>query len=494
MQELAEALSQEDRARAMRSLEEMAREQELMRERLDASLERFRRAAVEQDFRATTSEAEELARQERALADALREDVDPGARSGQQEELATRAEALDERLEELRERLGQLGEEAAAERVAQATERSREAAQEMAEAGRRAEAGEREPAAENAAEAARAMEQAAAQLREAQQQMAQEQSDQARQALERTADDALALARRQTELGREMREGGRERITALRPEEASLLEGLENLASRFQEATRGQVPGSRELSGQMGRAMQAIERTLQAMDGPRSFAPSPLAESDRAVEELNRLALMTLESAEAMAQRGEGGNPAGEEEMRDALQQLAQEQGDLANQSGQILPMQLGRQAMAEQAEQLAQGQQAVSDRLGELSDQPGSEGALGDLQEFAGEAAELARQLAEGRLTPETAQRQERLFHRLLDAGRSLEQDEVSEERESEQAGAFERGEVVPLDPSQLGVMPYRLPGGEQLRALSPGVRQLVLDYFERLNRERAPQGGGDR
>src|SRR5690606_9597849 len=143
---------------------------------------------------------------------------------------------------------------------------------------------------------------------------------------------------------------------------------------------------------------------------------------------------------------------------------------------------------------QLAQGQQSVSDRLGELSDMPSSEGAHGDLEQFAAEAAELAAELAAGRLTPETAQRQERLLHRLLVAGRSLERDELPAEPEADPAGAFERTEVRPLDPSQLGVMPYRLPDSEQLRALSPGVRQLILDYFERLNRERPLQGGPGR
>ncbi|MNC91690.1 hypothetical protein D3C83_79970 [compost metagenome] len=42
----------------------------------------------------------------------------------------------------------------------------------------------------------------------------------------------------------------------------------------------------------------------------------------------------------------------------------------------------------------------------------------------------------------------------------------------------------MVPLADTQLGLMPYDLPDGEQLRSLTPAVRQLVLQYFERLNR----------
>jgi hypothetical protein len=133
-----------------------------------------------------------------------------------------------------------------------------------------------------------------------------------------------------------------------------------------------------------------------------------------------------------------------------------------------------------------------VASDLGELADQPGSEQSLGDLQELAREAQALAQELSQGRLTPDMMRRQERLFHRLLDAGRSLERDEYSEERESERPGAFERGPVMPLSSEQLGVMPYRLPDAEQLQRLSPAVRQLVLEYFERLNRGGGPPPGG--
>ena len=76
-------------------------------------------------------------------------------------------------------------------------------------------------------------------------------------------------------------------------------------------------------------------------------------------------------------------------------------------------------------------------------------------------------RTLAGGRLDPETLRRQEQLFHRLLDAGRSLERDEESEERESEQPGEFERGEVAPLSSDALDVLRYRLPPAEVLQSL---------------------------
>jgi len=137
--------------------------------------------------------------------------------------------------------------------------------------------------------------------------------------------------------------------------------------------------------------------------------------------------------------------------------------------------------------EQMSEGQQSVASDLGDLADEPGADESLGDLQQLAQEAQAIAEEMvSQGRLTPEMIQRQERLFHRMLDAGRSLEREEYSEERESEQPEEFERGQVMPLTDEQMGVMRYEIPDGTRLQELNPAVRQLILEYFERLNRSR--------
>jgi len=137
--------------------------------------------------------------------------------------------------------------------------------------------------------------------------------------------------------------------------------------------------------------------------------------------------------------------------------------------------------------EQLAREQQEVASDLGQMSQQEGEEGPLGDLEALAQEAQALAEELAGGRLNAETRERQERLFHRLLDAGRSLEREEESTEREANAPGEFERDEVSSLSAGDLGLARYRLPDAASLNRLPPAARALVLQYFQRLNR-----GGG--
>jgi hypothetical protein len=147
--------------------------------------------------------------------------------------------------------------------------------------------------------------------------------------------------------------------------------------------------------------------------------------------------------------------------------------------------MNLGQEARTNQLREAAAGQERIARQLSGLADRPPDQAQpLGDLEAMAEEARALAERLARESLDVETLRRQERLFHRLLDAGRSLEKDEFSDERESSAPGEFERSEVEVLSPEDMGALRFQLPPAEELQRLSPAQRQMVLEYFERLNR----------
>ena len=77
LSQLAEQIDEMTANDADEALRDLARDQEALRDRLEAAIEQFERAAMEQDFRATAAEAEELAEQEQALADAMKEGDSP---------------------------------------------------------------------------------------------------------------------------------------------------------------------------------------------------------------------------------------------------------------------------------------------------------------------------------------------------------------------------------------------------------------------------------
>ena len=487
IEDFAEQIDEMTGDDAQEALERLAGDQEALRDRLEAAIEQFERAAMEQDFRATAEEAEELAQQEQALADAMNEGDSPELRAEQQDALEARAQDLNESLDDLQERLAEAGEEAARDAVEQAQNQGEQAQQSMSEAAQQARNGEPQEASETAQEAADAMSQMSQQLQQGQQQMAQQNQQASQEALEQTATDALALAREQTALQDQMRGASPEELAEMRSDEAALLQGVENMANQLSEENSGDQ-ASDEVAGQMGQAMEAIQETLDALEGQQGGTPSPTSAAEQAAAALNEAAMMAAAAAQASGQASQGESG---EQMNERLQQIAQQQGSVNQRTGQITPMSLGQQARANQLREAAESQRRIASELGELANRPPDQAqTLGDLQALALEAQALAERLARETLDTETLQRQERLFHRLLDAGRSLEKDEFSDERESSAPGQFERNEVEVLSPEDMGALRFQTPPAEELQGLSPAQRQMVLEYFERLNR--AERRGG--
>ena len=107
-----------------------------------------------------------------------------------------------------------------------------------------------------------------------------------------------------------------------------------------------------------------------------------------------------------------------------------------------------------------------------------------GRAQALAKEAEEIAKQIERQGLDPATLDRQQRLYRKLLDAGRAMEQDERDETGKREATSAkdgerFTPGATVNGRPAAK----FREPTWAELRGLSPEERRLVLEYFKRIN-----------
>jgi len=483
--EILERLTEGGSPPAAQELEDAAARQEALRERLEEALERFKQAALENAFEGAEDAARELTQAQEEMADQLRDGGDPEA----QEALQADAEGLRERIEALEERLRAAGEMEAGDRAAQAGRELEEAARSMeaaAEAARDGNAGEAGERGDEAGEAARS---AMEELEQARMDWMEEWEERIREALRRAAQDAVALARRQGEIRDELQFAGALRRGALLAEEAVLLEGLRNLGTAVGLATRQAASVGRELSGALGEAMEAVDRTAV---GLRNAAPraGPYASAGQAQAAMNRVAILALEGMEQVGQRGAAD---ASQELLDALEEMAGQQEALNQETGQ-LSQDPGQDGAAQQLEELAGTQETMAGAMGELADHPDGESVAGDLEAMAQEAREIAESLQGGRIEEETLRRQEELLERLLTAGRTLERDGPTERREGTTAGPVDRPPVGALPPDLLRGSEVPLPSTQALEALSPAERRLVLDYFDRLNRGLTPGGGGGR
>jgi hypothetical protein len=166
------------------------------------------------------------------------------------------------------------------------------------------------------------------------------------------------------------------------------------------------------------------------------------------------------------------------------MAELARKQGGLGQQGAGLLPM-AGSSAIREQLRQLGARQRELAQELERLR----AQGEMPGAAELAEEARELARRLEAGRLDRQVVERQERLFRRMLDAGRTLQGKEEDEEKERESTTATD--DSIRLPPALRARLEQdgdrlRVPSWEELQRLSPEERRLVVDYFRRLSEGR--------
>ena len=168
------------------------------------------------------------------------------------------------------------------------------------------------------------------------------------------------------------------------------------------------------------------------------------------------------------------------------MAELAKQQGGLGQHGAGLLPM-AGTGAIREQLRQLGARQRALAEELQKLK----GGGDLPGAGEMADEAKDLAKRLEGGRLDRQVVERQERLFRRMLDAGRTLQGREEDERKERQSTTATD--DSVHLPPALRARLTgdddrLRVPTWEELQQRSPEERRLGVDYFRRLTGARTP------
>jgi hypothetical protein len=477
MQSLENATQQLDASRTRQSLQQLAQQQQRMREQLERSAEMLRRAALEGQMQTLADRGQDLAAQQRAMADSAAQRApsreQAQAMQQQSQDLARQAEQLAQRMEQQQARAG-------AARTAEAAGQARTAAQQMAEAARDPQAG-----AQAAQRAADAMQQAAENLAEARERQVGEWKAELTDALDRSVQEMMQLANAQDQLAQQARSDNGN--PGLRGQQSALQQGVQTAQQRLGEEARK----SALVSARSQELMQRAEQRAAA--AAREAAAGRSGQTDQAMREaadaLRQAAAQLTRDRERAASSA---SATGVAEMLRQMQELAKQQGGLNAQMQSILPslqQQAGQQGQAEaaraQARQMARSQREVARALDDVADAD----PTGRAQEMAREARALAAALDQGAVDPSTKARQEQLLRRMLDAGRSLENDQRDESSRREARAARGTERVRPDGPGRgAAAERYRVPTWEELRGLSPEDRRLVIEYFRRLNAEERP------
>lgn len=470
---LQAALKDLDPERTQEALQDLAKAQEQLREALERSKELFRRAALEGDLANLTAESKELSDAQQQWNEQVLA-ADSNRAALEEKALAERADSLAAALKRVGQELAAEGRDSA---LQQAGDQAGQAAEQMQQASQSASKAQRKAAKQQGEQAAQSLQPLSQQLQQQRKELAESWQQEVADALDRSLSESSNLAERELKVSEALKRG--DTSAEVRAEQAALEEGVDRLMQQLKDISGKNALVSQQSAVALAAAKQQMSRSREALS---NAAPNPregAARSEEAIDALNAASYSLLRSKSAVegAQSGSG--------MAEALEQMAQmasQQGQLSQQAGGMLPTPGGAGGLQEQIRQLGARQRALAEQLQRMR----AGGNMPGAAEMAEEAQDLARRLEAGRLDRPTVERQERLFRRMLDAGRTLQGKEEDEKKERQSTTAGD--DSVHLPPALRSLLQgndadLRVPSWEVLQNLSPDERRMVVEYFRRLS-----------
>ncbi len=268
----------------------------------------------------------------------------------------------------------------------------------------------------------------------------------------------------------------------VRGQQNALQRELQQTADRVAQQARQSALVSPRTQQAMAEAQERVAQAGEQMRGGASSADVAQSMSDAADALRQTANALSRDRTRA----GQAQSASGMPELTQQMQDLAQQQGALNDAAAHLMAD--AATASSEAADRAAL--ERLADRQRELArglHAAGEQDDSGRSDQMARDAEQVARAFGRGELDAAVLERQQRLFRRMLDAGRALEQDE----RDPNGPRESRRGSATSAAPATGAVrgaaaQRYREPTYDELRALSPEARALVLDYFRRLNADK--------
>ena len=477
LEELRAALERLDPRAVEQALRQLAAAQEELRRQLERSAELFERAALEGSLQTFAQNAEALRQAEEQWAGRAPAARDTAAAAEEQKALRREADTLRAGLEALGPRLTQRGDTGTAGTASRAAQQVAEAGGKMEEAEAAMSAARQQEAQRHGEDAAEALRGVPDSLRRREAQMAAAWRAEVLKLLRSAESETITLAVEEQGIADRLRRG--EGSGDVGGRQSAIEQGMDQVVRRLGEASGRNALVTPRLGATLGLARQQVEQSRRALEAPRTDPGVAAGRAQDAAQALSAAAfqIMRTEDDVALSQSGSGFA-----EALKRMAELARAQGALNGRLDGFLPL-LGpgsfSDAVIQQLREIAARQRALANELERL----GGSGLQGRPDELAQEARRLADRLEQGQLDRRTLERQQQLFRHMLDAGRTLRSDQEEDpERKSETAR--EHAVSIPA-----GTMPheaalrYPIPKWDQLKALSPSERAMVLDYFRRIN-----------
>lgn len=276
---------------------------------------------------------------------------------------------------------------------------------------------------------------------------------------------------------------------------------LSNIVSSMFELSQKSFAVTPEMAKNMGNAMEAMQQAVTMLSDRNTY--QAIKKQEQAMSAMNKSISQMQQMVARMKKTGSCSNPGGSGEgesgesggmggMQQQLQKIAAQQQAI-NQamqqmsgtggSGSLTPQQQA------QMQKLSNQQGSARKTLEELSKEQkqygGKKKALGSLEKIAQEMQEVATDMRQGNITPETRKKQDRILSRLLDATRSMTERDFEKERKARSGNDVTRRSPNDFDMSTQEGKQAAMK--EFLQSVKQGYTKdyelIIKQYFESLS-----------
>ena len=200
------------------------------------------------------------------------------------------------------------------------------------------------------------------------------------------------------------------------------------------------------MSKSLGKSQMSMAKSIQELSERNKSQAAQL--QSQALEGLNE---SVMQMQQSMSQMAQSQSATGFEQFMEQLQQMAGSQGQLNEQTLNLIQAQgnNGSMTMQQQGEmqRLAGEQAALREALEKMSNEMGSrQDIMGRLGELGSKMDEVVQDLLKQNVDRETIDRQREILSRMLDAQKSVQEREYSKKRKAESAKKY-----IAIDPGTM-------------------------------------------
>lgn len=328
--------------------------------------------------------------------------------------------------------------------------------------------------------------------------------------MKKSLKDLLDIAKKQEELQKRTSStpSGGEEMKGQAREQADLKRELENLVNETGSPEKPSFVMTPQMAKELGDAMSRMADAQKGLEGRQSQKAA--ADQGKAVAAMSKAAGEMAGQLESMGEgKGEGGEGGDGKDgsggtapsLRSQIQKLAAQQQALSmamreNGSGSEGESGSGGSGGSRKGEtqegmsgRLGREQREIGKSLAELAREARESGGgrrqsvADELERAAEQINEVLADVANGEITPEREERQDRILSRLLDALRSGRERDYDEQRESSSGTDLRRTSPNGPDGNPPGTEQNpRLPSVESAQGYAPEYRELIRRYLESI------------